>query len=74
VRKVIQWPPPRWHQVVVPWSIMTNDKARNPNTILDWVDQQPGGNYHLHGWKATEGFAFRFERKEDALVFKLKWI
>ena len=37
------------------------------------VKTAPGGRYHLHGWRATEGFAFRFEDPVDALYFKLRW-
>ena len=44
-----------------------------PNAIVNWVDQQPGGRYHLHGYKATEGFAFRFEDSRDAVSFGLRW-
>lgn len=58
----------------------------NPNLILDWLDKTPGGCYHLHGWEdfqrypthgigvgGVDGFAFRFERPEDATLFALKW-
>jgi hypothetical protein len=27
----------------------------------------------LHGWKKTEGCAFRFEDARDATTFKLTW-
>ena len=47
---------------------------RKPLNILSWVEQQPGGRYHLHGWQSTQGFAFRFERPEDATVFAARWL
>jgi hypothetical protein len=45
----------------------------NPNEIVAWVEAYPGGEYHLHGYQSTEGFAFRFSNPNDALIFKLKW-
>jgi hypothetical protein len=45
----------------------------NPNEIVAWVDAYPGAEYHLHGYRSTEGFAFRFSNPDDALIFKLKW-
>lgn len=44
-----------------------------PNDIIAWLDKAPGLCYHLHGWKATEGFAFRFENPHDAVLFALRW-
>jgi hypothetical protein len=69
------WPPPNnWTEVVISWKAMlVPGTHRQARAILDWVEQQPGGKYHLHGWRATEGFAFRFERLEDAVTFSLKW-
>jgi hypothetical protein len=52
---------------------MLANADKNPNAIISWIDSQPGGRYHLHGYKSTEGFAFRFERDEDATVFRLRW-
>lgn len=79
--KVDQWPPPEgWTEVVIPWSQMlrpwpllidSNDTL--PNTILSWVEKTPGGRYHLHGWRSSEGFAFRFEQPQDASLFALRW-
>lgn len=46
----------------------------SPNMIMHWIDTVPGGRYHLHGFQSTEGFAFRFERAEDAVMFALKWL
>ena len=73
MKQVEMWPPPDWVEVVVTWKIMLESADRHPNEILEWLDSQPGGNYHLHGYQSTEGFAFRFERDEDATVFKLRW-
>ena len=87
VIKYNTWPPPEgWTQVVVTWKIMLENPKHNPNLILDWVDTTPGGRYHLHGWEdfqryprhgigvgGVDGFAFRFERREDAVLFKLRW-
>jgi hypothetical protein len=74
MKKVELWPPPNWPEVVVLWSTMLHSKSHQPNDIVKWVDSQPGGHYHLHGYKATEGFAFRFERNEDAMLFALRWL
>ena len=68
------WPPPDWHEVVVLWSTMLNSKTHKPNDIVQWVDDHPGGCYHLHGYNSTEGFAFRFEQKDDAVLFALRWV
>jgi hypothetical protein len=42
--------------------------------ILEWIDDAPGGRYHLHGHNGDDGFAFRFEQPKDATYFKLKWL
>ena len=60
--------------MVIPWSKMLLEHDNNPNNILSWVDHTPGGRYHLHGWRSTEGFTFRFERPQDATLFALRWI
>ena len=75
MKQVEMWPPPDiWTEVVIPWTdMLVPHTFRQPLRILAWLEQQPGGCYHLHGWKATEGFAFRFERAEDATAFSLKW-
>ena len=68
------WPPPKhWDEVVVLWDVMLSKETHNPMVILKWLDDAPGGRYHLHGWKSGEGFAFRFENKKDATYFRLKW-
>lgn len=66
------WPPPEWTEVVIPWTDM-HDKHR-PNDITEWCYRYPGhGRWHLHGYKSTEGFAFRFEDARDATAFGLRW-
>lgn len=68
------WPPPDWSEVIVLWKdIMDMKFSGRAREMLDWVDKTEGGNYHLHGYKSTEGFAFRFENPYDAIVFRLKW-
>jgi hypothetical protein len=74
VQKRECWPPPEgWTQVVVSWNIMLHHSDHAPNDIIDWVENHPGGEYHLHGYRSIEGFAFRFSNPADALLFKLKW-
>ena len=65
------WPPPDWTEVVVTWDTML--AQHNVQDIIKWVEEAPGGRFHLHGWKSTEGFAYRFEKPEDATYFKLRW-
>ena len=68
------WPPPPWTEVVVMWSIMLANSDRAPNDITEWCYKYPGhGRWHLHGYKQTEGFAFRFEDARDATAFQLRW-
>jgi hypothetical protein len=69
------WPPPDWYECVVTW----NSILENPKVHLDdyytWCDRYAStGRYHVHGWQSTEGFAFRFENLQDAIIFKLKWL
>ena len=71
--KVESWPPPKWPEVVIKWSTILSNQSYNVNEMLEWIDNAPGGRYHLHGYKSTEGFAFRFERGEDATMFSLRW-
>jgi hypothetical protein len=56
------------------WNEIMNHPHYNIREILKWIDDTPGGRYHLHGHEGTAGFAFRFERPEDATYFKLKWV
>jgi len=68
------WPPPPWTEVVISWDTMLTHADRNPNDITEWCYRYPGhGRWHLHGYKSTEGFAFRFEDARDATTFKLTW-
>ena len=73
MKRIDMWPPPYWTEVVVTWETMLANADRAPNAILEWVEKQPGGEYHLHGYKSTEGFAFRFRREKDATLFRLRW-
>ena len=68
------WPPPAWDEVVITWETMLNNADRSPNSITEWCYRYPGhGRWHLHGWRQTEGFAFRFEDARDATAFGLRW-
>ena len=74
MNKLDAWPAPAWTEVVVTWETMLENSDRNPNDITEWCYRHPGhGRWHLHGWKSTEGFAFRFEDARDATTFKLRW-
>ena len=77
MRKDVNWPPPEdWAEVVITWKSIFDQtpKSLDINKIIEWVDKTPGhGQYHLHGWKGDEGFAFRFEDSRDATHFKLIW-
>jgi hypothetical protein len=70
----LAWPPPDWHEVVVTWDQILYTKHINPNQLYQWCEQHPGARFHVHGWQSTEGFAFRFEHKQDAVVFALTWV
>lgn len=67
------WPPPDWPEVIISWKTMLEHSDHRPNAIIHWVNNEPGGRYHLHGYQSTEGFAFRFEQPEDAMIFALRW-
>jgi hypothetical protein len=68
------WPPPDWTEVVVTWQTMLGSSNHVPNDIIAWCHQYDSkGLWHLHGWQATEGFAFRFEDARDATAFGLRW-
>jgi hypothetical protein len=68
------WPPPDWTEIVIVWDDIIEGPKYPIKEILAWVDSAPGGRYHLHGFNSTEGFSFRFERPEDAVHFKLRWL
>lgn len=74
MNKVEQWPPPNWEEVVVTWDKILGPPEYPIREILNWVDSTPGGHYHLHGYRSTEGFAFRFEDSADATHFRIKWL
>ena len=68
------WPPPDWTEIVVTWDTMLHSDDHNVHEIQEWVDRMPStGRYHLHGWKSTEGFAYRFEDPKDAIIFAVRW-
>jgi hypothetical protein len=52
---------------------MLENSDRDPNEIIAWVEAYPGAEYHLHGFRSIEGFAFRFSNPDDALIFQLRW-
>ena len=67
-------PPPKWTEVVITWDWVMEVYRGSPNDMYAWCDRYPSkGAYHVHGWKSTEGFAFRFKKKSDAVVFALHW-
>jgi hypothetical protein len=63
-----------WDEIVILWEDVFNGPRYPIREILAWLEDAPGGRYHLYGWNSTEGFAFRFERAEDATYFKLRWL
>lgn len=72
--KVDRWPPPDWTEIIILWDEVLSYPNYPIRDIIAWIDETPGGQYHLHGHNSTDGFAFRFERPEDATYFKLKWL
>lgn len=69
------WPPPKdWIEVIVLWSDILGGPRYPIKEILEWIDREPGGEYHLHGYKSTEGFSFRFRDLSDAVHFTLRWL
>lgn len=68
------WPPPDgWHEVIITWSTMLDNADYRPNAIEAWCLQNIQDRWHLHGYQQTEGFAFRFENPQDAVLFRLRW-
>ena len=63
-----------WTEIVVLWDDVLGGPRYPIREILEWLEEYPGGRYHLHGWNSTEGFCFRFENPEDATYFKLRWL
>ena len=69
--RIEQWPPPDWEEVVVTWSWIMRTHRHDINALINQLDSQPGGRYHLHGKGDAKDFAFRFEDQKDALWFRL---
>lgn len=72
------WPPPdNWIECVVTWAWLMSTHGPPDGTVnkmYEWCDQYPSvSRYHVHGWRSTEGFSFKFEDPRDAVVFKLRW-
>lgn len=53
-----------WTNVFLGWN------KKIPGEALDWVREHDGGMYHLH----ASGSAIKFERKQDAEWFMLRWL
>jgi hypothetical protein len=74
MKQFVGWPPPEWTEIVITWDKMLTSDEHDVNDIQEWVNTMPGnGRFHLHGWKSTEGFAYRFEDPKDAIIFAMKW-
>ena len=74
MRQLKLWPPPDWHECIITWEYLINTPGIHVDDYYTWCDRHPSiGSYHVHGWRSTEGFAFRFEDPRDAILFKLKW-
>jgi hypothetical protein len=52
---------------------MLDNADYRPNAIEWWCQENVQGRWHLHGYRQTEGFAFRFEDPRDAVLFRLRW-
>ena len=72
--QLILWPPPDdWQECVVTWDYLL-DSTIHPQELYDWCNcHSSPSRYHVHGWRSTYGFAFRFEDPQDAIIFKLRW-
>ena len=70
------WPAPEgWEEIIVLWDDILKTEGKKPiREMLDWLGSTPGGCYHIHGFKSTEGFAFRFQDPKDATHFRLLWL
>ena len=69
--RIEQWPPPEWTEVVVTWAWIMSSRRHDINALINQLDDQPGGRYHLHGKGEDKDFAFRFENPSDATWFTL---
>jgi hypothetical protein len=67
------WPPPDWDEVVITWESILMSEDYKIFEVFEWISKTPGSRYHLHGWKQTKGFAYRFEDPKDAVLFALRW-
>ena len=74
MKQIESWPPPDWTEVIVLWDEILGEPGYPIREILEWLDDTPGGEFHLHGYKSTEGFSFRFHNPKDATHFKLRWL
>ena len=74
MKQIETWPPPDWTEVIVLWDEVLGGPRYPIREILEWIDTAPDGEFHLHGYRSTEGFSFRFRNPNDAVYFKLKWL
>jgi len=67
-------PPVNWYQVVILWNDILSGRIK-VDDFYAWCERHPStGRYHVHGFNYVDGFAFRFELYEDAVLFALKWL
>ena len=66
------WPAPDWTEVVIPWAWILGSHRHDINALINQLDEQPGGRYHLHGVGDDHDFGFRFENPADATWFRLR--
>ena len=69
--KIEQWPAPDWAEVIVSWTWIMASPRHDINKLIQWVENSPGGNYHIHGINENFDFAFRFENPADATWFRM---
>ena len=74
MKQIESWPPPNWTEVVVLWEEILKPPGYPIKQILEWIVHAPGDEFHLHGYRSTEGFSFRFRNPKDAMYFKLRWL
>lgn len=71
MKRIEQWPPPDWAEVVVTWNWIMQSRRHDIKALFNKIDEQPGGQYHIHGKGEAKDFAFRFENPADATWFRL---